>query len=324
MRHARALLWTRRGRPDSHAPVNLPRIRSHDLRVETLRQLDRECALSAGRRTTEDEHALHDFAQRRGGDHFVAKHCNDSRANGIVAPRGSNIPTSNRRDKSATKRLERIGSLAEPEIPEDLDALSIDPDDLPDDLSEVSIGEAQLIGIQANGLALSHSRLMKLNLTESRLSRLQASDVVFESCNLSNVQLPEPAFWRVKFAGCKLSGLQVVKGAFIDVTFAGCRLDLAAFSELKFKRVTFTECDLREADFSRMTFESVRFADCNLTSAMFGRIEIERAEIRHCTLTGLRGLRELRGVAMERDDVLFNAEMFANELGVEIAPEENV
>ena len=116
----------------------------------------------------------------------------------------------------------------------------------------------------------------------------------------------------------KLAGLQASGGRFVDVTFAECRLDFAAFAGVTFKNVTFDACRMHVTDFSTMTFDRVAFLHCDLSRATFATTRIERSEMRGCTLAGLRGLANLRGMAIAWNDILAHAELFAAELGIEI------
>jgi hypothetical protein len=53
--------------------------------------------------------------------------------------------------------------------------------------------------------------------------------------------------------------------------------------------------------------------EATLTSA-----KIQRVELRACDLVGLRGVETLRRARMPWNDVLENAPLFANALGIEI------
>ena len=221
-----------------------------------------------------------------------------------------------------TRTPDPIGSTASPEIPDDIVALLVRADDVPEELLEVSIHDAQLAGLRAARFRLSESKLAKVDLTESRLSRLHATDVEFDGCNFSNAHMPDASFRRVAFSRCKFSGVEMPKATFVDVEFNDCRLDFASFDDVKFKHVTFAGCHIREADFVAIAFDHVAFLDCDLARATFGRTEIRRSEMRRCVLNGLRGLAALRGIAMEWNDILAHAEVFAAELGIDITGDE--
>ena len=205
-----------------------------------------------------------------------------------------------------------------PQIPDDLEALVVREGDGLNDLSEVAMNGAQLAGSRPPSLLLSQSRLTNVDLSASVVSRLRTIDVTFKDCNLSNVESADAQFLRVVFAECKLSGFGVTAGSFTDVEFRGCRLDFASLAEVKFKRVTFHDCRLRDADFSGTTLENVRFVACDLTRAMFGNARIEGSQMLRCDLTDVRELRDLRGIAMEWNDVLALAHPRAAAFGIEV------
>jgi uncharacterized protein YjbI with pentapeptide repeats len=210
----------------------------------------------------------------------------------------------------------RPGAIAEPKIPTTLAQFVLESGDELEELERVSIEGAALGGVDVQSWLLAESRLTKVDLTESRLARLQVTDVEFEACNFSNAKMPGAAYRRVLVSRSKLSGVQIDAGTFTDVEFRGCRFDFASFSGVKFRQVAFRDCLLREADFSNVSLERVQFIDCDLTRATLSRMRIDTSEMRRCTLTELRQAGELRGIAMDWNDILENAALFASELGI--------
>jgi uncharacterized protein YjbI with pentapeptide repeats len=93
------------------------------------------------------------------------------------------------------------------------------------------------------------------------------------------------------------------------------------FDRVSLKQVTFRSCQMRDADFSETTLDRVHFIECDLARATFDRVRVVGSEMRHCTMSGLRGLGQLSGIAMEWSDILAHAELFAGELGIRIAGE---
>jgi uncharacterized protein YjbI with pentapeptide repeats len=132
------------------------------------------------------------------------------------------------------------------------------------------------------------------------------------------VRADDVAFRRVDISQSKLTGVQLVSGSLGNVAFADSLLDFARFDSCTFKNVTFLRCQIRDADFLHATFEDVAFVECDLARTTFDRIRIKSSEMHRCTMTGLRGLAQLRGIAMEWNDVLEHAELFAGELGIQI------
>ena len=74
--------------------------------------------------------------------------------------------------------------------------------------------------------------------------------------------------------------------------------------------------ELREAEFHDCQFESVQWLDCDLGRASFHQDRFVSSEFRRCLMAGFRGLSNLRGAAMELDDMLVLADALALELGI--------
>jgi uncharacterized protein YjbI with pentapeptide repeats len=172
-----------------------------------------------------------------------------------------------------------------------------------DSLEENSLMEARLADVDAGG---------------GRMVGLRWVDVVVDRGNLANLVLPEPALTRAAFTGTRLTGAQWTRGRITDVVFRDCRIDLATFAGTTFERVTFDGCVLAQADFGGALLRSVRFDHCDLTEADLGDVRIDGCELRSCTLDGLVAAERLRGAAMPWADVVGNAALLANALGIRL------
>jgi uncharacterized protein YjbI with pentapeptide repeats len=213
-------------------------------------------------------------------------------------------------------------TISRPSIPGEIIALTVQRDDFVDDaaFSSVAIGGAQLAEVRAQNVQAANSRFSKVNLAESHLARFDAADVEFLECNLSNARLGDSSLRCVLFTNCKLTGIQVSNTSFADVEFRNCRLEMASFNKVKFNRAIFRDCQIREGDFTETLFDRASFIDCDLTRATFTRMRLKDSEMRRSVLTGLRGLGQLRGIAMQPNDILAHSELFAAELGIRILP----
>ena len=63
---------------------------------------------------------------------------------------------------------------------------------------------------------------------------------------------------------------------------------------------------------------SVRFHRCDLSRADFRGARMQRCEFRRSDLTGLQGIENLRGSAMEWPDIVGMAGLWATALGIEV------
>ena len=82
--------------------------------------------------------------------------------------------------------------------------------------------------------------------------------------------------------------------------------------------MTFEDCLLAQTDFLEAQLESVRFHRCDLSRGDFRGARLHRCEFRRTTLTGLQGVENLRGAAMEWVDILDMAAVWAATLGIDI------
>ncbi len=102
----------------------------------------------------------------------------------------------------------------------------------------------------------------------------------------------------------RLTGIHLPEAVLRDVTVRYCRVDLASFGLSRLTRVTFEDCILTQTDFLDAQLEAVRFYCCDLKQADFRGARMQRCEFRRSDLTGLQGVENLRGSAMEWPDIV--------------------
>jgi hypothetical protein len=143
-------------------------------------------------------------------------------------------------------------------------------------------------------------------------------DVVVEDADWANEQARGLTARRVELHRCRLTGVEIAEASLTDVTFVECRIDLAGLRRAKLERVAFRDCRMGECDLYDATLRDVVFERCELRDAVFESAGLTRVELRGCELGGLRGVEALRGVRMPWNDVLENAPLFAQAVGIEI------
>ena len=144
-------------------------------------------------------------------------------------------------------------------------------------------------------------------------------DVVVENADWANVRSPELfGMRRVELRRCRLTGAELSEAAIADATFVGCRLDFAGLRLARLERVVFDDCRMGECDLYGASLTDVLFHACDLHRATFSGAKLARVELRGCKLEGLRGVEALRGARLPWVDVIENAGLFANALGIEV------
>lgn len=136
--------------------------------------------------------------------------------------------------------------------------------------------------------------------------------------DFSNTRALRSSVRRVELRLCRLTGIELAESAWSDVVLADCRVDLAGFRHAKLERVVFRDCRLEEADFAGAALTDVVFERCELRRASFSGVLVERLQLSGCDLTELVGVEALRGARMPWNDVLQNAALFAQALGIRV------
>ena len=139
---------------------------------------------------------------------------------------------------------------------------------------------------------------------------------------LSNRRLLRSSIRRVELHLCRLTGVELAEATWNDVVLNECRADFGGFRHAKLTRVVFRDCRLEEADFTGATLTDVTFDRCELRRASFANCRIERVDLSGCALAELVGVESLRGARMPWNDILANAPLFAQGLGIQVLPDE--
>jgi uncharacterized protein YjbI with pentapeptide repeats len=149
-----------------------------------------------------------------------------------------------------------------------------------------------------------------------------AVDVRIENGDFSNTRALKSSLRRVELHLCRLTGIELAEATWNDVVLTECRADFAGFRQAKLERIVFRDCRLEEADFGAASLTDVVFERCDLRRASFAGCRGERLQLSGCNLTELVGVEALRGARMPWEDILENAPLFAQALGIQVISEE--
>ncbi|HEY4348774.1 MAG TPA: pentapeptide repeat-containing protein [Gaiellaceae bacterium] len=143
-------------------------------------------------------------------------------------------------------------------------------------------------------------------------------DMAVDGADWANRRAFKASLTRVELRRCRLTGAELAEAVLTDVVLADCHLELAGLRFTKLQRVVFRDCRMRESDFHGASLEDVLFERCDLREATLAGAKMERVEMQGCELAALCGVESLRSVRMPWNDVLANAPLFANAVGIEI------
>jgi len=210
-----------------------------------------------------------------------------------------------------------------PAVPDSLDEVALETLDAETVLEQVQLGDSDLSGAHAPGVAIREAELHATGLAGGELEGLELTDVELRGCDLANLRAGPHGGWiRVRATNCRMTGLTFTDGVLRDVTLHGCRVDLASFGGSRLQRVTFDDCDLSQTDFLEAELDGVRFSGCQMTATDLRGAKLHRCELRSNRLEGLLGIDRLRGAAMPWPDIVSGAGLWARALGISALDDE--
>jgi len=207
----------------------------------------------------------------------------------------------------------------EPAVPGSLDEIAPGTLDADTVLERVELGDSDLSGARAPGVAIREGRLRATRLAGAELEGLELTDVELIGCDLANLRAGPRGGWiRVRAANCRMTGLTFIDGVLRDVSLRGCRIELASFGGARLQRVSFEDCDLSQTDFLEAELDGVRFTGCEMAATDLRGARLHRCELRSNRLDGLLGVEQLRGAAMPWIDIVGAAGLWAQALGISV------
>jgi len=170
-------------------------------------------------------------------------------------------------------------------------------------VSRLQIDSSKLEGVVLTGLVLD-----KFELTDSQCLKLEAAALRTHKANLLRVALTDS----------RLTGAEFADASIEDCVFKNVKFDEAGFRFASFKRVRFEDCMLRQADFSNAKFEQVTFTGCDLDGTVFVSATCKDVDITTENLTTAKGILGLKGATISEVQLMQIAPLLAAELGFRV------
>ncbi|MGI8768796.1 MAG: pentapeptide repeat-containing protein [Propionibacteriaceae bacterium] len=218
-------------------------------------------------------------------------------------------------------RTPRPDFQVSPRLGEDL---TVFDDAITDDLvvSARTLSGRGLGGSVAHLVDLEECRWERSSLADAHLTKLTATDQIFDNCDLALLKAPDASVTRAVLTQCRLSGVTMTGATLQHVEVTDAVADFAGFRFGRFKQVRFERCRLTNADFSGVTFDQVVFRDCDLTEAEFHQARVSSAWFINCRWDRSAGAESLRGATIAQSnpmDHLALLAQLAHALGIKLA-----
>jgi uncharacterized protein YjbI with pentapeptide repeats len=208
-----------------------------------------------------------------------------------------------------------------PDLPDPdklIPATEFDPFD--EDLYDsIHIGQCVCGNREASHVVMEHSIFERVDFTQSRLKRLEISDVDFRRCDFAAITFDDLDVQRVQFLACRMLGIKIIEGQLVDFSCQECQMEFAQLRYSMLKGSYFNGCILKDADFSGADLRGATFDRCDLTGASFLNSNLSGCDLRSSVLDNAHiGQESLQGAIVTP----FQAVAIASVFGLKVLSEE--
>lgn len=143
-------------------------------------------------------------------------------------------------------------------------------------------------------------------------------DVLFETCDFSNVNFQNASFYRCEVMDSKLTGVDFANANLSHALFESCDGKYGNFSFSGMKEVDFFNCNLTDSDFFECLFKEVRFSTCKLDNSNFSETDLRGIDLSTSTYERIEvSLPKIVGCIVSKEQAIG----FARVLGLTIKEE---
>lgn len=204
----------------------------------------------------------------------------------------------------------RMRKIQSPDLPQDLDVLTIDK---VDDRSTYELVEFKDFpnSVYAEHVRFQEMRIKGVVFEDIQLPSSSWIDVVFENCDLTNLNLSMARFTRVEFVHCKLVGVDFDQATFNDVVFYQCQAPYSLFNLAEFQDVRFDQCLLKGANFIDANMTFLDFTNSVIEDVQFTGTSLSNIDLSQCDFTFIHAEEnDLRGAIISPEQAVDLIEVF--------------
>jgi len=137
------------------------------------------------------------------------------------------------------------------------------------------------------------------------LKKVKFIDCIFINCDLSNIELAQSLFHRVRFEQCKGTGSIFRKSKFKYTEFIKSQFSITDFSESNFESVRMSECNFSEGAFQSCKQSDLKTFKVDFSCADFTETTLSNMDLSGCNINGLRlSPHHLKGLTVDSNQAL--------------------
>lgn len=212
-------------------------------------------------------------------------------------------------DEVVPIRRQTQASIAKPRIPENLKTMRA-PESVQDDdsFSDCLFWRCTFSG-EARRLSITRAKLQNVRF-EAALPAAEFEDVLFEGCDLSNIDFSDAILLRVAFIDCRMTGVIFSGAVWKDTVLERSMAGYANFHFARLDRAAFAECSCANADFGDVSFGRVQFMKTDLRQAQMSGTSLAGIDLTSCDIDGLGARPEnLQGAVFSAEQAITAAKI---------------
>ncbi len=164
-------------------------------------------------------------------------------------------------------------------------------------------------------IEINSSKLKNVKFISCSFEKSYFVDVIFENCDLSNINLSKSTFKKVIFKDCKLNGANFTESYFENVTFDNCNARTIYLDQSSIYSTKFNESILKDSSISYVNFKYIEIYKSDFTLCNFSKSKLNGLDFSNSIIDGIIVYNEdLKGVVMNEMQAL----SFVKLLGIKI------
>lgn len=198
-----------------------------------------------------------------------------------------------------------------PKIPSELAIIKIMDVDSNGSFDMGTIQDCVIENLEANKTIFDQIIFKNVTFTETALTGVELTDVIFEKCDLSNVNFSGAIIHRTEFKECKMIGIDLTDATLRNVLFDHCVADYATFRFTNTKQVIVQDSTLCKADFYHSKLNKIELYRSNIDQAQFSGTELNGIDLSDCEFNGLGvEVENLKGCIISREQAYVFVNLF--------------
>ncbi|OWA35542.1 hypothetical protein B9G55_12980 [Saccharibacillus sp. O16] len=155
------------------------------------------------------------------------------------------------------------------------------------EIQNAAVGPTELLELDYDKVSFDRVWFKQVTVLDSALRGAEFTDVVFEDCDLSNMNLTDAFLNRVAFKRCKLIGTDFGSSRMQHVRMSDCIGDYANFRLGKMKSVIFEDCSLLGSDLYAAEVQQFALDRCKIDGINLSEVKLKDVDLSRCEFDSL-------------------------------------